>query len=461
MGFAMSRIPDIVEKQRRFFRSNATLDVSMRLRVLKALRRAVHEHRDTLIDALGRDMGKPTFEAFTGDLGLALNEIGHAIRHVRRWARPRRLPTPLASHYARSYCLARPYGVCLIEAPWNFPVQYVLSPLVGAVAAGNCAVVKPSEFSPHTSAALASMLRACFDEAHVAVVEGDAEVAKQLTKQDFDYIFFCGSSVVGKEVLRTAAETLTPVTLELGGKSPCIVDRHVNVDVAARRIVWGKFYVAGQACVAPDYLVAHHNIKDELVGALRRSVRSFYGANPKESPDFARIINSKHFERLRGLLDGANIIEGGDTDEGERYIAPTIVDPVSWDDPLMKEEIFGPILPVLTYDDLDAVVAEIIRRPLPLALYFFSSNRRLCRKVVATVPYGGGCINDTVMQVIGPHLPFGGVGMSGMGRYHGKASFDAFSYQKSILDKPFFLDIPIRYPPIGAWKRNTGWRLFG
>jgi aldehyde dehydrogenase (NAD+) len=457
----MSNIPGIIEKQKRFFGSGATLDISRRLRALRALGAAVRANSGALCDALAQDMRRPEYEAFTGDVGVVLNEITYAIRRLRQWAGPRRVATPLACFYARSYSFANPYGVCLIVAPWNFPVQLVLSPLVGALAAGNCAVVKPSEVSIHTSAVLAGVLRDCFDEAHVAVVEGDAEVSRELCSQDFDYMFFSGSSAVGREVMKAAARRPTPVTLELGGKCPCIVDREVNVGVAARRIAWGKFYNAGQMCVAPDYVAVHREIKDRFVAALRRHIHAFYGPDPKESADYGRIVNARHFERLRRLLDGVSVVEGGETDEKERYVAPTIVEPVSWGDELMKEEIFGPILPVLTYDSLDRIIAEIAKRPSPLALYIFSSSRKHSREVLASIPFGGGCVNDTLMHIIGPHLPFGGVGNSGIGRYHGKASFEVFSYQKTILDKPFFPDIPLRYPPFTALKQKMGKKLFG
>jgi aldehyde dehydrogenase (NAD+) len=456
----MPDIHRIVQRQKDFFSGGTTLDLQFRLRMLRRLRSCLDTFRDELIGALYSDMRKAPFEAFTGDIGTIRNEIDYALRRLPAWIRSRRVATPLACFYGRSRILPRPYGVCLILSPWNYPVQLTLSPLVGAIAAGNCAILKPSEISAATTPVIARMVRDNFPGEFITVIEGDAVVAKDACMQDVDYIFFSGSTSVGRQVMKAAAEKLVPVTLELGGKCPCIIDRDVDLGTAAKRVAWGKFYCAGQMCVAPDYLVVHRDIKDTFLEKLCGHLRSFYGANPKKSPDYARIINRRNFERLVSLIDRTKVFYGGDTDEQELYIAPTIIEPVTWDDRCMQDEIFGPLLPVLTYDSLDDLCAVLARRPRPLALYFFSSNRSRCKKILRDLPFGGGCINDTLMHIIGPHLPFGGVGPSGMGRYHGEASFNTFSYQKGVLTRPFCPDIPLRYPPFTAGKQRLGKLMF-
>jgi len=381
-----------------------------------------------------------------------LDEIRFARRRLRRWASPKRVRTPLVHFPAASVIYPEPFGVSLVVAPWNYPFQLAVAPLAAAVAAGNCVVVKPSEFSWRTASTLAGIVGRAFDPAHVAVVQGDAEVSRALLDERFDKIFFTGSTRVGKIVMAAAARQLTPVTLELGGKSPCIVAADANMTTAARRIAWGKFLNAGQTCVAPDYLLVHESVKEPLIEAIEASVKAFFGANPRQSPDYPRIINEDHFKRLTGLLRSGRILMGGVSDAEDRYIAPTVVDRVGWNDPVMEEEIFGPLLPVLSFSTLDEAVTSVNRRPKPLALYYFGKGSAGRQQVIDQISFGGGCINDVLLHLATPHLPFGGIGQSGMGSYHGKAGFDAFSHFKSILKRTAFPDAPLRYPPFSQWK---------
>ncbi|MBW4488493.1 MAG: aldehyde dehydrogenase [Trichocoleus desertorum ATA4-8-CV12] len=442
----MLAISDVVEKQRTFFNSGKTKPIDFRLEQLKILKQAILEAQSSIVEAVQADLGKPTFEAYLIEVGV-LDEVKYAIKHLRAWAKPRKVATPVVFMPASAQICPQPLGVVLIIAPWNYPFQLSISPLVGAIAAGNCAVLKPSELAPHTSQVIANLIRQHFDPAFITAIEGGAETSQQLLAERFDHIFFTGGTAIGKKVMAAAAENLTPVTLELGGKSPCIVDAEVPIELAARRIAWGKFTNAGQTCIAPDYLLVHRSIKPQLLSAIQQSIATFYGDNPAASPDFGRIINQRHFERLAPLVQSGKIVVGGDTNPAERYIAPTVLDGVSWSDPVMQEEIFGPILPVLEYEDLNEAIAQINQRPKPLALYLFSQNQQRQTQVLQETSSGGVCINDTILQVGVPSLPFGGVGPSGMGRYHGKASFDTFSHERSILKKPFFLDFKLRYAP--------------
>jgi len=442
----------LVKKQREYFQSGITRPLSFRLARLKDLRQAVLRFEQEILDALKNDLNKTPFEAHATEIGMVLGELKCTIKHLPAWVKPRKVKTPLSNFLARSYITPEPYGIALILAPWNYPFNLTLAPLIGALAAGNCCIVKPSVYAPHTSAVIAQIIRACFEEEFVAVVEGGRQVNQDLLEEKFDYIFFTGSVAVGKTVMLAAAAKLTPVTLELGGKSPCIVDREANIDLAARRITWGKFLNAGQTCVAPDYLLVHKQVKDELINRMKSYIHDFYGRYPCSNPDYPKIINRKHFQRLLGLLKQGDIVTGGQYNEEKLVIEPTIMDHVSWEDPVMQEEIFGPILPVLEYADLTEMIAAINLRPQPLALYFFSTNRKKQQRILANVSFGGGCINDTIMHLANPYLPFGGVGNSGMGAYHGKASFDTFSHRKSILKKSNLFDIKLRYPPYDLSK---------
>lgn len=441
------KIHDIVESQRRYFQTGATLPVAFRLEQLKKLRAALERYENELARALAADLGKSGYEGFMCEVGLAQSEIGYMLRHTRRLARERRVPTPLAQFHARSYRKPGPLGSVLIMSPWNYPILLTLDPLIDAMAAGNTAVVKPSAYAPAASALLAKLLGELYPPEYVAVVTGGRAENAALLDEKFDLIFFTGSQAVGREVLRHAAEHLTPAVLELGGKSPCIVDDTAKLSLAARRIVFGKYLNCGQTCVAPDYILCHRAVKDALVDALAWEIRRQYGDKPLEDPDYGRIVNAKHFQRLLGLLDQNKTAVGGGFDAGALKIEPTVLDNVSWDDPVMAEEIFGPILPILTFDSLDEVEALLLPRPKPLALYVFSSNEENIRRLTSRLSFGGGCVNDVVIHLATSAMPFGGVGESGMGGYHGQAGFETFSHLKSMVDKKTWLDLPMRYQP--------------
>lgn len=437
----------IIDRQRAFFASGVTLDPAYRIAALKRLRDAVRKNEDKLNEALRQDLGKSAFEGYMCEVGLSLSEINYMIRHTSAFAREKRVRTPLAQYVSRSYRKASPYGSALIMSPWNYPVLLTLDPLADALAAGNTVVLKPSAYSPRTSQVLAELLGECFDPAYVAVVTGGRAENSCLLDEPFDTIFFTGSQAVGKEVLRHAAQRLTPVTLELGGKSPCIVDRTANLKLAARRIAFGKFLNCGQTCVAPDYIYCDEKIKDRLIEELKQQITAQYGAEPLQNSDYGKIVNEKHFDRLTGLMDPAKVVFGGERDRGSCRIAPTLMDHVTWEDPVMREEIFGPVLPILTYTDLDEAVEKVNSLPHPLALYLFSADKRTIKMLTARCQFGGGCVNDVVIHLATTQMPFGGVGESGMGGYHGKAGFDAFSHTKSIVDKKTWLDLPMRYQP--------------
>ncbi len=445
----MTDFNSLVIKQKAFFDAGRTRDVAFRKRQLDILRRVVADNREDILTALQQDLSKSAYEGYLTEVGIVLDEIRFVRKRLTRWARPRRVRTNIFLFPASSYRYAEPYGVVLIIAPWNYPFQLVMGPLIGAMAAGNCAVIKPSEFAPNTSGVIGDLISRNFDPAYIAVCEGHSEVSQTLLSQPFDYIFFTGSVAVGKLVMQAAACRLTPVTLELGGKSPCIVDRDVELNVTARRIVSGKFINAGQTCIAPDYLLVHHEIKDRLIDRINVSIQDFYGADPRLSPDYPRIVNQKHFQRLVELMRFGRVIAGGQADLQNLYIAPTIIDEVSWGDPIMENEIFGPILPVLSYENIEEAIAQVKKLPRPLALYSFSNSRQLNETILRDLSFGGGCINDTLLHFANPHLPFGGVGNSGIGSYHGKNSFETFSHRKSILKRSFRLDAPLRYPPYG------------
>ncbi len=443
----MADLKEVIKKQRSYFDSGRTLDPTFRLKMLTTLQKAITEHETEITDALQRDLNKAPFEAYETEIGIILGELRYIIKNLKSWAKPRQVKTPLTHFKSTSYIVPEPYGVVLIMSPWNYPFQLTVAPLVGAIAAGNCSVVKPSAYSPATSAIIVKIIRKYFDEGFIAVVEGGRQANQELLEQKFDYIFFTGSVNVGKLVMSAAAKNLTPLTLELGGKSPCIVDRDANLKIAARRIVWGKCLNAGQTCVAPDYLLVHEEVKSQLLEYMKGEITTFYGPHPCKNRDFPKIINQKHFERLISLMDNSKIFTGGDYDEDTLKISPTILDKVSWDDPVMQEEIFGPIMPVLDFDDISQVIQAVNRRPKPLALYLFTTSKQTEKTVVESISFGGGCINDTIVHLATSYMPFGGVGESGMGGYHGSWSFDTFSHKKSILKKSNFIDIKLRYPP--------------
>ena len=438
-------IPDVVARQRQLFATGQTKSLEFRLEQLTRLKQAIIDRQDDILAAAKADLGRPAFEAYFEIATLA--EINTALKDLKRWMKPEKVKVGVDQFPGSAWRQPEPLGVVLIIGPWNYPFQLMMSPLVGAIAAGNCAVLKPSEHAPHTSTVVADIVAAAFEPDYVAVFEGEVDVSQRLLQEKFDHIFFTGGTEVGRIIMQEAAKTLTPVTLELGGKSPCIVDADVKLDVAARRIGWGKFINAGQTCIAPDYILVDRRIKDEFIDRLRATIAEFFGDNPAQSSDFGRIIHERHFDRLTQFLCDGDVAIGGDSSREQRYIAPTVLDNVSWDDAVMKEEIFGPILPVLTYDSLDEAIASINERPKPLALYVFSNSSDVHDRVLNSTSSGGACINDTVMHVGVDTLPFGGVGDSGIGAYHGKFSFDTFSHYKSVLKKGLWLDLKWRYAP--------------
>ena len=453
-------IKEIMEKQRAFFDSGATLPVAFRMGMLKKLRDGVRRHEDQILAALQEDLGKSDYEGFMCEIGMVYSEIGHMRKHTKSYAKEKTVSTPLAQFPSRSYCKPTPYGNVLIMSPWNYPFLLTLDPLVDAIAAGNTAVVKPSAYAPATAAVVAKLIGECFDPAYVAVVTGGRKENAALLEEKFDLVFFTGSQSVGKEVLRHAAEHLTPAVLELGGKSPCIVDRTAKISVAAKRIVFGKFLNCGQTCVAPDYILCHEDVKEKLVAELRIQIRKQYGEDPLKNPDYGKIINRKHFARLCGLIDPEKTVIGGKTDPDTLQIEPTVLDGVDWEAPVMQEEIFGPVLPVLTYGDMSEVYPRLSKKSKPLALYLFSEDKALIRQVTQRCRYGGGCVNDVVVHLATANMGFGGVGESGMGAYHGKAGFEAFSHTKSILDKKTWLDLPMRYQPYRKERYGKLLRFF-
>lgn len=456
-----------LDQSREYFRTGETRDLRFRKRQLDALKGAIKLRESSIQEALEADLSKCTFESYTSEIALLYEEIRTTRRRLGRWSKKRRVPTPLVHFPSSSWVVPEPLGVALILSPWNYPFQLALAPLIGAIGAGCTAIIKPSEHAPATSAVITELIAATFDPAYVDVVEGDGEVASTLVSMPFDKIFFTGSTAVGKRVMAAASENLTPVVLELGGKSPAIVHSDANLKVAAKRIVWGKFMNAGQTCVAPDFLYVHEEVLEEFRRELASVVKEFYGEDPKSSSDFARIINERQFDRLTSILEASlshpesELLFGGEHIREELYIAPTAVRLSGWQTALMEEEIFGPILPVLTYSSLPVAISELQNRPKPLALYLFTSSRDARERVIEAIPFGGGAINETILHLVNPNLPFGGVGSSGTGSYHGKRSFDAFTHEKSLLSHAPWLDIPLKYPPYSRRALSLIKRLMG
>ncbi|MBQ9162965.1 MAG: aldehyde dehydrogenase [Clostridia bacterium] len=440
-------IQGLLDSQRAYYKSGATIPVKFRIEQLKKLYAAVKKYQNEINDALTADLGKSHYEGFMCESGLVLTEISYMINHTRRFAKKKTVPTPLAQFHSHSYKQPVPRGNTLIMSPWNYPFLLTLDPLADAIAAGNTAIVKPSAYSPATGKMVEKIIKECFAPEYVAVVTGGRAENSALLEQRFDFVFFTGSQAVGREVLRHTAENLTPVVLELGGKSPCIVDESANIKLAAKRIVFGKYLNCGQTCVAPDYILCQRSVKDEFVKAVVAEIERQYGEKPLMNSDYGKIINEKHFERLCGLIDRNKVVVGGECDPDTCRIAPTVMDNVTDADAVMGEEIFGPIMPILTFDDFDAMLDELKGKDKPLALYLFSSNKKHIHRVTTELSYGGGCINDVVIHLATSSMGFGGVGESGMGSYHGKDGFDAFSHYKSIVDKKTWLDLPMRYQP--------------
>ncbi len=440
-------IEETVARQRACFDSNITLPLSFRHNALHRLRRSILDHEADIHAALAAALNKSRAESYMCEVGMTLSELRYVDKHLDRWAKDRRAATPLAQFHARSFTIQQPYGVVLILSPWNYPFMLTMEPLIGAIAAGNCCTVKPSAYSPAVSAVIRRIAAECFDPGHVAVVEGGRVENKALLDQTFDYIFFTGGVTVGREVMEKAAKYLTPVTLELGGKSPCIVDRTAKLDLAAKRLVFGKLLNCGQTCVAPDYLLIDRAVKDAFLPLLEKWIRRMYGANALDNDGYVKMINQKHFDRVCGLIDQSKAVIGGGSAPATLKIQPTVLDGVTPEDAVMQEEIFGPVLPVLTYDTIDEAEAFVRSHPHPLALYLFSEDRAVQERFLRRVSFGGGCINDTIIHLATSRMGFGGVGNSGMGSYHGKKSFDTFSHEKSIVNKSTWMDLPFRYAP--------------
>ncbi len=440
-------IKHIVINQRKYFNTGATLDVDARIRALKKLRESILKHEDDINKALKKDLGKSNFESYMCEIGLVLSEISYMLKHIRSFAKEKTVVTPLAQFHSRSYRKPSPYGTVLIMSPWNYPFLLTLDPLVDAIAAGNTAVLKPSAYSPCTGKIVSAIIGECFEEAYICVVTGGRSENTCLLKEHFDYIFFTGSQAVGKEVMRHASEHLTPVTLELGGKSPCLVEKSANLKLAAKRIVFGKFLNCGQTCVAPDYVYCDRTVKDKLVKEIKKQIQKQFGKEPLKRADYGKIINEKHFDRITGLINPSKVVWGGKSDRGVQKIEPTVLDNATFGDAVMQEEIFGPLMPILTFDTLDEAIRNIQSMAHPLALYIFSNDRQAVRKVTSRCGFGGGCVNDTIIHLATCEMGFGGFGESGMGSYHGKDGFRTFSHEKSIVDKKTWLDLPMRYQP--------------
>ncbi|MBP8082920.1 MAG: aldehyde dehydrogenase [Spirochaetes bacterium] len=454
-------IKKILNEQKSFYLSGTTLDVSYRIRSLKRLLSVVRKRETEIAEAIAKDFRKPLFESFITESGIIEDEIKFMLKRVDKLSKIKRVKTPVFHFKSSSYIVPEPFGNVLIICPWNYPFQLALSPLIGAVAAGNCAVIKPSELSPNTSEIIADIIAEVFAPGHVCVINGGREVSEALLDEKFDYIFYTGGENVGKIVMRKASDNLTPVTLELGGKSPCIVDKTADIDLSAKRIVWGKFLNAGQTCVAPDFILVDESVSAELKECMVYYINKFYGNEPRHSSDYARIINERHTARLVGLMKDCSIYSGGDYDEKEKYISPTIINSPAWDSAVMKEEIFGPLLPVINYSDVDSVLDIIRNRPKPLALYLFSKDKRLERKIMSSVSFGSGAVNDTIINAGSAYIPFGGVGSSGMGSYHGIKSFETFTHYKGVIKKSNAVDINLRYPPYTDKKLKLLKKILG
>ena len=437
----------ILEKQRDFFTRQKTKDVSFRKEALKRLYKEIIAREDDIAEAIYKDFKKPKFETLAAETQFVLAELKLTLKNIRSWASPERKSATLMNWPSSDWIYKEPYGVVLIIAPWNYPFQLAFAPMIAAVAAGNTVVVKPSEVTTHTASIISEIISAVFVPEHVTVVEGGVEVSQKLLAEKWDYIFFTGSTRVGQIVYESAAKHLTPVTLELGGKNPTIVDETASINLAAKRIVWGKFLNAGQTCIATDYILVHKDVKDSLVGALKQNITKCYGENIEQSPDFSRTVSKGHFEGLKNMLEGQEILFGGNSNDEDNYLAPTLVNEPKLDSKLMKGEIFGPILPIIAYTNEDDIERHLTNYGKPLATYVFSNRKAFQKKIINRYSFGGGAINDTVIQITNKKLPFGGVGASGIGAYHGKRSFDLFSHQKSIIKKANWLDAPLRYPP--------------
>ena len=442
----MENYQKLVKKQKLFFDTGKTKNIDYRLKALHKLRAGIKRNEDRILEALKVDLNKSEYEAYTCEIGYVLEEIRFTYKHLQSWVKPQRVKTPITHIGSKSYIYSEPYGLALIIAPWNYPFQLAIAPLVGAIAAGNCAVIKPSELTPRTSQLLEQVITGIFPKEYIAVVQGGVETSQALLREKYNTIFFTGSVSVGRIVMESAAKHLTPVTLELGGKSPCIVHEDAHIKHAAKRIAWGKYLNAGQTCVAPDYVYVHHKIRDKFIKELKRAIIDLYGESPLNNPNYTHIVSERHFNRLASFMEDGNIIIGGKTHKDNLVIEPTVLTGITWNDTVMEDEIFGPILPILEYANISDAIKGIQKHPNPLALYLFTESSMVKEKTLKHISFGGGCINDTIYHLASPYLPFGGVGNSGMGAYHGKGSFDRFSHKKSILKQTSCIDIPLRYP---------------
>ena len=447
-------IKELINKQRKFYSSNISKDLKFRIQNLKLLKSIIIKYEKEIQEALRLDLGKSETEAYMTEIGMVLDEIKYNIKHLAKWAKKKYVSTPLSQFPARSYRIPEPRGLVLIISPWNYPFLLSIQPLIGAIAAGNCVIIKPSEYSVNTSKLLKKILTEIYSEAYVTVVLGEKEVAQELLKEKFDYIFYTGSTKIGKIVMEAAAKNLTPVTLELGGKSPCIVDEKCNVELAAKRIAYGKILNSGQTCVAPDYVFVHQNVKEQFLNFLIKYLNNFLGENALNNSDYPKIINEMQFNRIISLIDKEHVIYGGGYNRNILKIEPTILTIKDMTSKVMQEEIFGPILPIIGYNNLDYIINYININPKPLALYLFTNNKKIEKRILKEVSYGGGCINDTIIHLANKRLGFGGVGNSGIGEYHGKFSFDTFSHYKSIIKKSNYIDLPVRYHPYSKMKEK-------
>lgn len=446
------QIKSIVEKQREYFLTGATLPISYRLEALEKLRISMESHKDEVMVALKADLGKSEQEAYMCEYGLSLSELSYMKKHTKKFARNRRAATPLTNFAGRSFEKPVPYGTVLIMSPWNYPVLLSIEPMIDAIAAGNTVVIKPSAYSPNCSRVLADIIKDAFDPEYVSVIEGGRDENQYLLDQKYDYILFTGSQAVGRIVLEKASANLTPVSLELGGKSPCIIDKSANIKLAAKRVVFGKYLNCGQTCVAPDYILVHESVKDSFIEAVKEQIKIQFGNDPLNNESYGKIINEKHFDRICGLIDSSKVIIGGRTNKETLKIEPTVMDNVSYEDAVMQEEIFGPIMPIITFSSIGTIIRDINIKAHPLALYIFADDKTIIKKVTSECIYGGGCINDTIIHLACSTIGFGGVGESGMGAYHGKRGFDTFSHLKSIVDKKNWIDVPVRYQAYSKLK---------
>ncbi|MBN1407082.1 MAG: aldehyde dehydrogenase family protein [Calditrichaceae bacterium] len=450
-------IDQIIRQQETYFQTGATKSLTFRLEQLHSLKSAITKYEDAIIEACAHDMGKPELEALMSEVALSLSETTHMIKNLRRFMNPKKIKTPIGHFPGKAFTMAEPFGRILIMAPWNYPFNLAIAPLIGSIAAGNCTVIKPSEITANVSDVIEKMVKEFFDPEYLAVIPGDAQIAQQLLDRKWDFIFFTGSPQIGRKVMQAAASHLTPVILELGGKSPCIVDKNINLRVAVKRIMHAKFFNCGQTCIAPDYLLVHKDIKEEFIRLTDETLKQFYGDYNNPNKDLARIVNDRHFDRLADLMNSERIILGGSKDRSQKFIAPTLIAVDNWNDKIMQEEIFGPLFPMMVYDNLDDTLKKISLLPKPLTFYFFSQNKDLQEKVLSQTSSGSLVFNDALVHFVIINLPFGGVGNSGMGNYHGELSFEAFSHRKSVLKKALLFDVRQRFAPYTLSRKQAGW----